>query len=400
MHLFQPLLLTSIVLAAAISPRQHSRRAAAYFLDNNPNGSSIIAMEICREDGTLSSPVRTSTGGKGMLALNAPVANSTAAPAIGSQDTLFSQNSIIVSGNKLFTVNTGSKTVAMFSIDPNNSLHPRMIGSPVDTMGEFPAAVAFSSKLKTACVLNGGAIAGVSCFSAHHIKGLSPIGSLRPIDLNQTTPPVGPAGTVSDILFNPSQTTLLASVKGSPVLPGSFIAYPVSKIDRSISTTPILSQPPQVHVAFGISFLGSDHRLAVSDPAIGASLVSISPSFSVTQDVPITIAGEGTVCWAEYNPKNQEIYLMDGGKPNITVVNAKTGIIKKGIQQDDSGLGSLDARLGGDFLYVLKTAPEINVIETKTRRTVQRFNLTSLGSRQGFVGMATWGFDQHEGGEW
>lgn len=83
---------------------------------------------------------------------------------------------------------------------------------------------------------------------------------------------------------------------------------------------------------------------------------------------------------------------MDVAVSNITVVDARTGAIKKGIQQDDAGLGSLDARLGGDFLYVLKSASEVNVIKTSGGKTVQRFNLTNLGSRQGFVGMATWGF--------
>ncbi|KAF5870635.1 putative 3-carboxymuconate cyclase protein [Botrytis fragariae] len=395
MYFFQTFLLAPIVLAASIITRHHSRDAAAYFLDNNPNGSTIVAMSISREDGTLSLPTRTSTGGKGMLGLDAPAANSTAAPAPGDRDTLFSQNSIIVSGDKLFTVNTGSKTLAMFSIDSNDHLHPRMVGRPVDTMGEFPVAVAYSPKLKTACVLNGGAISGISCFLAHYSKGLSAIGSFRPITLNQTTPPVGPAGTVSDLLFNPSQTTLLASVKGNGLAPGSFIAYPVSQTDNSISSIPIISEPPQVRLNFGISFLGSDHRLAVSDPAIGALLVSISSSSIVTADVPIAVAGESAVCWTEYNRKREELYLMDVAVSNITVVDAKTGAIKKGIQQDDAGLGSLDARLGGDFLYVLKSASEIAVIKTSGGRTVQRFNLTNLGSRQGFVGLATWGFGQN-----
>ncbi|TGO45048.1 hypothetical protein BCON_0430g00050 [Botryotinia convoluta] len=381
MHLFQTSLLTPIVLAASIITRHHSRDAAAYFLDNNPNGSTIIAMKISREDGTLSLPTRTSTGGKGMLGLDAPAANSTAAPAPGFKEAL--------------TVNTGSKTLAMFSIDSNDFLHPRMAGRPVDTVGEFPVAVAYSPKLKTACVLNGGAVAGIFCFLTHYKKGLSAIGSFRPIALNQTTPPVGPAGTVSDLLFNPSQSTLLASVKGNGFIPGSFIAYPVSQSDNSISSIPIISEPPQVRLNFGISFLGSDHRLAVSDPAIGASLVSISSSSIVTADVPITVAGESAVCWTEYNRKRGELYLMDVAVSNITVVDAKTGAIKKGILQDDAGLGSLDARLGGDFLYVLKSASEVNVIKTSGGKTVQRFNLTNLGSRQGFVGMATWGFGQN-----
>ena len=83
--------------------------------------------------------------------------------------------------------------------------------------------------------------------------------------------------------------------------------------------------------------------------------------------------------------------MMDGGVSNITVVDAKMGAIKSVIGQDDMGMGSLDARLGGGFLYVLKKAPEISVVETESGKTMQNLNLTSFGSRQGFVGMATWG---------
>lgn len=98
--------------------------------------------------------------------------------------------------------------------------------------------------------------------------------------------------------------------------------------------------------------------------------------------MPITIAGEDAICLAEYRPNSQNIYLVNGDKSNTTVVNAKTEIIKKGIQQYDSGPGGLGARLGEDFLCVLNTAPEINLINTKYRKTVQRLNLTSLESRQ------------------
>lgn len=51
-------------------------------------------MSISREDGTLSLPVRTSTGGKGMFGLNAPAANSTAAPASGFRGVNQIQHSI------------------------------------------------------------------------------------------------------------------------------------------------------------------------------------------------------------------------------------------------------------------------------------------------------------------
>lgn len=73
----------------AFSPR------AAYFLDNNPEGSSIVSLAIA-ENGTLYNPVRTSTGGIGELNL---VANATGPAAPGPVDSLVSQNSVVVSGD-------------------------------------------------------------------------------------------------------------------------------------------------------------------------------------------------------------------------------------------------------------------------------------------------------------
>ena len=41
----------------------------AYFQDNDPAGTAIIALQISDNNGTLSSPVRTLTGGKGLAGL-------------------------------------------------------------------------------------------------------------------------------------------------------------------------------------------------------------------------------------------------------------------------------------------------------------------------------------------
>jgi hypothetical protein len=88
------LLLSTFVLAlsATATPlsvnyeRDESNRAA-YFLDNNPAGSSIITLKIS-DDGFLSSPTRISTGGVGLFGVNS---GGEAGP-----DSLFAQGSIVV----------------------------------------------------------------------------------------------------------------------------------------------------------------------------------------------------------------------------------------------------------------------------------------------------------------
>ena len=80
----QTFLLLGVGLAQASSlayPRQRSKRAA-YFLDNDESGNQLISLKVDSKDGTLSSPVRTSTGGTGLPNLIA-----------------VSQDSVVVSGN-------------------------------------------------------------------------------------------------------------------------------------------------------------------------------------------------------------------------------------------------------------------------------------------------------------
>jgi len=71
MHALTYFLLPQLIAAAALRPHSIQKRAA-YFLDNNPAGASIVSLAISPDDGTLSNPVRTSTKGNGAFGLGAP----------------------------------------------------------------------------------------------------------------------------------------------------------------------------------------------------------------------------------------------------------------------------------------------------------------------------------------
>lgn len=45
-------------------------------------------------------------------------------------------------------MNSGSNTLSFFRIDPVDVLHPKLVGTPVDTLGEFPISVTYSAALK------------------------------------------------------------------------------------------------------------------------------------------------------------------------------------------------------------------------------------------------------------
>ena len=81
--------LLSVASARALHTERDSRSRAAYTLDNDAAGASIIAMKISLADGTLSLPVKTSTGGRGLLA--------NTVNGQGGPDGLFGQNAVVVS---------------------------------------------------------------------------------------------------------------------------------------------------------------------------------------------------------------------------------------------------------------------------------------------------------------
>jgi hypothetical protein len=251
----------------------------------------------------------------------------------------------------------------------------------------------FSTEIP-ACVINGGAVAGVTCFSTDHAKGLTPQGSLRPIALGQTTPPVGPPGTASDIVFNPSETALLVSIKGAPPIPGSIYVYPI--VDGYVSMTPVVSKPTTLLVDFSLNFLGADSKAVITDPAYGASLVDISSTYYVTVSKQIVIAGEKAICWATYSDRLSSIALLDGGSSNVTLIDPESGAITGVAVLDVAGKGAFDAKLDRTFMYILRGAPFITVLSDmglthgKMPTELQSFDLSSLGNRAGFQGMAVY----------
>ncbi|KAK4464847.1 hypothetical protein QBC42DRAFT_344320 [Cladorrhinum samala] len=394
-----------------------SSSKALYFLDNNPAGSSIVALKIA-EDGTLSDPVRTSTGGSGSIGLTAD------GPA--QIDSLFSQDSVVVSGNNLFTINAGSNTLSHFLISPSNPQNLTLAGDPVPTGGTFPNSVAFSPKLNMVCVLHTGAPSpGVMCFRLDPAtNALTPQGCgivpLPSISSAQTqSPPTGPANTASDILFNPDATALFATVKGngadSPS--GSVFTFPVNPEDGSLGPA-VESKPEGLQLEFSMTFLNSSSAV-ITDPSFGAALVGIEmtteaggavaagPGPEVKLARRTEIENQTAICWSVYSNSRQEIYISDTGSPDITVLDAGDGSVKRVIAGPEGAVGSLDSVLLGGKLYVLQAASGISVLDVDAAglgengegaagQVVQSLDLSGLGERSGWMGMAAYRGEEEE----
>lgn len=135
-----------VLIVAGLVVGRHTPRAA-YFLDNNPSGATVVSLAIA-EDGTLHNPIRTSTGGVGALA-EWVIPNPPDDTGLAGPDSLYSAGSVVVSGDYLFVVNAGSNSLSFFLIDRDDPQSLHLVGRPADTLGDFPMSVDYSPTLNT-----------------------------------------------------------------------------------------------------------------------------------------------------------------------------------------------------------------------------------------------------------
>lgn len=360
---------------------------AVYFLTNDV-ANAVVALKV-NSDGTLSDGSIIPTGGAGGTGVGAD-----GQPAI--PDPLFSQGALATSGNLLAAVNAGSNTLSLFSIDPRNPTQLKMVGEPVDTLGDFPVTVALSAPLSLACVANSGARAGVACFRITK-RGLAPAdGPLRTLDINQTTPPAGPAGTVSQAFFNNDKTALLVMVKGNPAAnaTGFMAVYPVW--DGKVSVHGSQSSPNGTALLFGsVQVPGTSHILA-TDPSFGAALIDVGRRGTGTTLALTNIPGQMATCWATFSRAANAVFVTDGAVNNLVGINPANGQIQSTTVLDNGNGGMLDLEAAGDFVYALapsnQTAVTVFGVGKGDRGVVQVQNFRPGGLKAPLrvQGMAVW----------
>lgn len=108
----------------------------------------------------------------------------------------------------------------------------------------------------------------------------------------------------------------------------------------------------------------------------------------------IVIAGQMAICWAAYSPRFNSIALFDAGVSNVTLLDPTSGDVTAVAALDVAGKGAVDAKFDRTFLYILRNAPFVTVLDArglthgKVPTEIQSFDLSSLGPRTGFQGMA------------
>lgn len=308
----------------------------------------------------------------------------------------------------LFAVNAGSNTLSMMSIDPADPTKLTPVGQSVAIPGEFPNTVAASAKNKLACVGSTGAKAGISCSNFSKANGLSAMDGLRPFDLNQTTPPVGPTNSVSQAFFSADESRLFTTVKGDPTVnnTGFLSVFPVQQgcgaggsQPASLSTTDVRSSPPGTAVLFGSEVIPGTSNIFATDASFGAAVLALDDKTNQASVVgKQAIGDQKATCWTAISKATQSAFVTDVLVNHIVEMSLTDAKIIATIDTsaNNPGPGFIDLKAAGGFVYALSpgngtTEAQVVVMDVSggqgTAKVIQSFGLGAMGVGKNAQGM-------------
>ena len=173
--------------------------------------------------------------------------------------------------------------------------------------------------------MNGGQINGVRCFSVDKTHGLQTLaGTTRLLNVNQTTPPLGPTNATSDIIFSEDGSKLIVTVKGTFTIAGFLATWDVNPNDSSLSPNYTIINPLSDAIfPFQMKpILGTNHVLNV-DAGFGFAIYDFSHGDQVTATA-YNVTPNGAVCWLSHSLKTQNYYITDLLTSVITEVQVDT----------------------------------------------------------------------------
>ena len=244
----------------------------------------------------------------------------------------------------------------MLSISDSDPTDLSLVGEPISVPGEFPNSVAVSTKHKLVCVSSTGASTGVSC--GHLSKGgVGPFDKLRPIDLGQTTPPAGPANTITQVLFSEDESVLYTIVKGNPGTTANTTGFVSAYIveDGSVSSQEIRSRAEGTDILFGTNVIPSTNNLVLADASFGAAVLSVNPhTHEVSTLARTEIDGQSATCWVSYSELTGTAFLTDALVSRLVELDVSDGSILSITEMPDSDVaGMTDLQAVGNFVYAL-----------------------------------------------
>lgn len=291
----------------------------------------------------------------------------------------------------------------MLSISPSDPTRLSLVGTPVPVPGEFPNTVGASAKHKLVCVGTSGALSGVSCATFSPTDGLGAMDALRPFDLNQSTPPVGPTNTVSHVFFSADESSVLTTVKGDPPTnkTGFISSFAVQRMGSglaTVSSTETRSVPDGTAVLFGSQPVPGTNRVFATDASFGAALLSVDPSTGQSTTLAAgSVQGQVATCWVTLSPTTGTAFVTDVGVNRLVEMSIEDASVLSELDLSANGdPGLIDLRAAGNFVYALSpgngtTQAAVTVVDVSggrgTARQAQHFELGGMAGRNS-MGMA------------
>lgn len=184
--------------------------------------------------------------------------------------------------------------------------------------------------------------------------------ALRPFDIDQSTPPVGPTNTVSQTFFSNDQSTLFTTVKGDPAVnkTGFLSAFSVKNHRRGMSTLAAKdtrSSPNGTAVLFGSAPIPNrSNSLFVTDASFGAAILSLDQNSEASVAHAQAIDGQAATCWATISDATRSAFVTDAGMNRIVEMSLDDASIISQLDLSANGdPGLIDLRSAGSFVYAL-----------------------------------------------
>lgn len=290
----------------------------------------------------------------------------------------------------------------MFVVDKADPTKLTLVGQPMPVQGEFPNTVAVSMKRRMACVGTTGAENGVSCASFSK-QGLGPFDGLRSFGLKQSTPPVGPTNTLSQLFFSGDASMLFATVKGDPAAnnTGFFSAFAVqqTRTGAILAAHDTRSSPEGTAVLFGSALVPGTANMFATDASFGAAVLSVDPrSGEATLVAKQALDDQKATCWATISEMTGSAFVTDVAIGRVVEMSVEDASVI-GIT-DLSGAGSncvIDLAAAGGAVYALSpgnvtTGAMVMVLDVSggqgSAKLAQQFDLSHLGVGINAQGMA------------
>lgn len=304
----------------------------------------------------------------GQLTMLANVNTNGTGVSTTNADPLFSQAALTVYKNYLFAVNPSSNSLSMFMINQADATQLTLL-SVQSTYGVFPVSVAANDMY--ACVLTGGSMTGIRCFT-YNATGLylqATFDRNLTSYVSQTVPPTGPPQTMSQILFTADNQALIVSIKGvNATVPGCLLFYMLTMNRTMLGSSPMAIMPMGGVLPFSVTLVGSN-GLLITDPGAGGVLtMTYSSSGGMINNnsmlTPINSTRAGALCWSTYSPNTGNYYVIAARNAVVVELNVNLTMTTNAVQiiqyyQLPNDTGALETTVvslaGKDYLFVLGT---------------------------------------------